>query len=85
MDQQNAPIREITPGAVVTPPPAWADIEPYDAPAAANPHFVANGVCVLLDESQIDLVENERTGDGQYRRRAGGADFHQFRPCVRAA
>jgi transglutaminase-like putative cysteine protease len=60
MDQQNAPIREITPGAVVTPPPAWADIEPYDAPAAANPHFVANGVCVLLDESQIDLVENER-------------------------
>lgn len=50
----------ITPGAVVAPPPAWADIEPYDAPATANPHFVANGVCVLLDESQIDLVESER-------------------------
>lgn len=60
MDQQSATIREITPGAVVAPPPAWADIQPYDAPASANPHFVANGVCVLLDESQIDLVDNER-------------------------
>lgn len=60
MDQQNATIREITPGATVAPPPAWADIQPYDAPKQANPHFVANGVCVLLDESQIDLVDNER-------------------------
>lgn len=60
MDQQSALIREITPGAVVAPPPRWAALEPYDAPQTANPHFVANGVCVLLDESQIDLVENER-------------------------
>lgn len=60
MDQHGAAIREITPGARVAPAPAWAEIEPYEAPQTANPHFVANGVCVLLDESQIDLVENER-------------------------
>ncbi len=60
MDQQSATIREITPGAVVAPPPPWADLEPYHALKTANPHFVANGVCVLLDESQIDLVDNER-------------------------
>jgi transglutaminase-like putative cysteine protease len=67
MDQQNATLREITSGAIVAPPPSWAEIAAYDAPQTANPHFVANGVCVLLDESQIDLCENERAW---YYRRA---------------
>lgn len=49
------------------PPPAWAEVAPYDIPATANPHFIANGVCVLLDESQFDLCGPER---GWYYRRA---------------
>lgn len=58
MDQEYSAHREITPGARVAPPPAWADLSPYDIPAEANPHFIANGVCVLLDDSQIDLTED---------------------------
>lgn len=60
MDQTEAISREITPGAVVAPPPAWADLAAYPAPQTANPHFVANGLCVLLDDSQIDLCGPER-------------------------
>lgn len=56
MDQEHALHREITPGARVAPPPVWADLSPYAIPAEANPHFIANGVCVLLDDSQIDLT-----------------------------
>jgi len=51
----------------VAPAPAWVDAEPYTIPATANPHFIANGVCVLLDESQIDLCGPER---GWFYRRA---------------
>jgi len=58
MDQEYSAHREITPGARVAPPPAWADLSPYEIPAEANPHFIANGVCVLLDDSQIDLTED---------------------------
>ncbi len=57
MDQEHIAYREITPGARVAAAPAWADLSPYGIPAEANPHFIANGVCVLLDDSQIDLGE----------------------------
>lgn len=67
MDQQASIGREITPGAVVTAPPDWVDRAPYDIPDEPNPHFIANGVCVLLDDSQIDLCGTER---GWYYRRA---------------
>lgn len=66
MDQGNGH-REITPGARVAPPGAWVDVAPYDIPQTANPHFIANGVCVLLDDSQIDLCTPERAW---YYRRA---------------
>jgi len=67
MDQLAAPHREITPGARVAPPAAWVDIAPYQIPQTANPHFIANGVCVLLDDSQIDLCGPDRAW---YYRRA---------------
>ncbi|MBC7768103.1 MAG: DUF3857 domain-containing protein [Phycisphaerales bacterium] len=67
MDQEHSAHREITPGARVAPPPTWADLAPYHIPAEANPHFITNGVCVLLDDSQIDLCGGER---GWYYRRA---------------
>lgn len=68
MDQQSAaPYREITPGARVAPPGPWVDVAPYAIPPSANPHFIANGVCVLLDDSQIDLCTPERAW---YYRRA---------------
>lgn len=60
MDQPAAPYREITPGARVAPPGPWVDVAPYAIPQTANPHFIANGVCVLLDDSQIDLCGPER-------------------------
>lgn len=60
MDQDTSPYRDIATGARVAPPPAWAELEPYDIPATPNPHFIANGVCVLLDDSQIDLTAPER-------------------------
>ena len=67
MDQPAAAYREITPGARVAPPAAWVDVGPYAIPQTANPHFIANGVCVLLDDSQIDLCGPERAW---YYRRA---------------
>jgi len=67
MDQLAGTFREITPGARVAPPEAWVDVAPYEVPKAANPHFIANGVCVLLDDSQIDLCGAERAW---YYRRA---------------
>jgi transglutaminase-like putative cysteine protease len=60
MDQSAIDRREITPGAIVAPPPAWVDLAPYPIPATANPHFIAGGACVLLDDSQIDLCGPER-------------------------
>lgn len=60
MDQDTSPYRDIATGARVAPPPAWVELEPYDIPATPNPHFIANGVCVLLDDSQIDLTAPER-------------------------
>ena len=60
MDQDTSPYRDIATGARVAPPPAWAELEPYDIPETPNPHFIANGVCVLLDDSQIDLTAPER-------------------------
>lgn len=67
MDQEHFAHREITAGARVAPPPPWADPAPYDIPAEANPHFISAGVCVLLDDSQIDLCGEERAW---YYRRA---------------
>lgn len=52
--------REITPGARVAPPAPWVDLAAYDVPQSANPHFIANGLCVLLDDSQIDLCGADR-------------------------
>lgn len=52
--------REIAEGARVGPTPAWVDLAPYPIPAAANPHFIANGLCTLLDDAQIDLTGPER-------------------------
>lgn len=60
MDQSGNERRQITPGATVTPPAAWVDLSPYPIPATPNPHFVAAGLCVLLDDSQIDLTGPER-------------------------
>jgi Domain of Unknown Function with PDB structure (DUF3857)/Transglutaminase-like superfamily len=60
MDQQLRTGRVIATGASCAPIPAWVDLTPYDAPASANPHFIANGLCVLLDDSQIDLCGEER-------------------------
>jgi hypothetical protein len=60
MDQAGATHREITVGARVAPPAPWVDLEPYPIPEAANPHFIANGLCVLLDDSQMDLSGPER-------------------------
>lgn len=54
MDQDTA-LREITPGASRAPAPAWVDLTPYEIPAAPNPHFIAGGLCALLDDTQIDL------------------------------
>ena len=67
MDQPASTFREITPGARVAPPGTWVDAGPYAIPKTANPHFIANGVCVLLDDSQIDLCGPER---GWFYRRA---------------
>lgn len=67
MDQPASTYREITPGARVAPPEAWIDVAPYPIPKTANPHFIANGVCVLLDDSQIDLCGADRAW---YYRRA---------------
>lgn len=67
MDQPPGTYREITPGARVAPPEAWVDVAPYQIPQTANPHFIANGVCVLLDDSQIDLCGHDRAW---YYRRA---------------
>ena len=52
--------RAIAAGAACAPLPAWAVLEPYDIPATPNPHFVAGGLCVLLEESQIDLCGPDR-------------------------
>ena len=49
VDQDGRTPRDITPGAVVAPPPAWVDLQPYTIPAAANPHFIAKGICALLE------------------------------------
>ncbi|WP_395646811.1 DUF3857 domain-containing transglutaminase family protein [Terricaulis sp.] len=54
MDQDTA-LREITPGASRAPAPAWVDLAPYEIPAVPNPHFIAGGLCALLDDTQIDL------------------------------
>ncbi len=76
MDQETKS-RDITTGAVVTPPPAWVEVLPYTIPETPNPHFIANGVCVLLDDAQIDLCGADRAW--YYRRAdmvtaAGGAE-----------
>lgn len=48
-------VREITPGAVVAPTPDWVDLQPYTITPLGNPHFIAGGLCQLLDDYQIDL------------------------------
>lgn len=48
-------LREIAAGATVAPTPAWVDLQPYTIPPVANPHFIAGGLCQLLDDFQIDL------------------------------
>lgn len=53
-------VREITPGAVVSPTPAWVDLQPYTIPSVANPHFIAGGLCQLLDDLQIDFCDPAR-------------------------
>jgi hypothetical protein len=61
MDQSGSSMPgEIAPGVTRTPPPAWADLSPYPWPEKPNPHFVAGGVCVLLDDTQVDLCGPQR-------------------------
>ncbi len=67
MDQFANTPRDITPGARVAPPASWVEVAPYAIPETANPHFISSGVCVLLDDSQIDLCGPERAW---YYRRA---------------
>jgi hypothetical protein len=67
VDQHTIEHRELAPGARVAPTPAWVDAQPYQIPASPNPHFISHGVCVLLDDSQIDLCGAER---GWFYRRA---------------
>lgn len=52
--------REITAGAVIAAMPDWVDLSAYEIPARPNPHFIAGGVCALLDDAQIDLCAGER-------------------------
>lgn len=65
MDQQS--FKEIAQGAVVAATPQWVDVAPYPVPATPNPHFITNGVCILLDDSQIELTGEDRA---LYARRA---------------
>lgn len=60
MDQESGTPREITPGATFAPVPAWVALEPYARPQTPNPHFISGGLCVLLDESQVDLCGPDR-------------------------
>lgn len=60
MDQESSSPREITPGATFAPVPAWVELAPYPKPRTPNPHFIAGGLCALLDDSQIDLCGPER-------------------------
>jgi hypothetical protein len=60
VDQHTIEQRELAPGGRLAPTPAWVDAQPYQIPDTPNPHFIAHGVCVLLDDSQIDLCGPER-------------------------
>jgi transglutaminase-like putative cysteine protease len=60
VDLPAPPAKEIAPGARLAPTPDWVDLAPYQIPETANPHFIANGLCALLDESQIDLCGPDR-------------------------
>jgi hypothetical protein len=67
----------LAPGVTRAPIPAWVELEAYARPASPNPHFIAQGSAVLLDEVQVDLCAPER---GWFHRRAeivtahGGAE-----------
>lgn len=51
---------ELAGAAARAPAPPWADISSYNIPAAPNPHFIANGLYALLDDTQVDLCGPER-------------------------
>ncbi|MES1197511.1 MAG: DUF3857 domain-containing protein, partial [Pseudomonadota bacterium] len=61
MDQHvPSAVGQIAAGATRAPAPVWVELEPYDRPAAPNPHFVYGGACALLDDTQIDLCGPQR-------------------------
>jgi transglutaminase-like putative cysteine protease len=61
MDQFSAaPTGVLGEGASRAPIPAWVDLSPYTIPTQPNPHFVANGLCTLIDDTQVDLCGPER-------------------------
>ncbi|MEJ0059297.1 MAG: DUF3857 domain-containing protein [Terricaulis sp.] len=51
---------QIAHGVTRAPAPAWADVSPYARPEKPNPHFVAGGICTLLDDTQVDLTGPDR-------------------------
>lgn len=52
--------------ARIAPVPDWVVHDPYDSPAAPEEIFVAGGRCMLLDDTQVDLVGPQRAWHGRY-------------------
>ena len=46
--------------ARIAPVPDWVVHEPYDSPAVPEEIFVSGGRCMLLDDTQVDLVGPDR-------------------------
>ncbi|GAM96685.1 transglutaminase-like enzyme [alpha proteobacterium U9-1i] len=63
----------LAPGVTRAPIPGWVELEAYARPASPNPHFIAQGSAVLLDEVQVDLCGSER---GWFHRRAEMVTAH---------
>jgi hypothetical protein len=60
MDQTSAFNRIIASGAAVAAEPMFVDLHSYEIPQTADPRFIANGICTLVEDIQIDLCGPER-------------------------
>lgn len=47
----------VAPGVTLAPVPPWVDLPPVDIPLATDERFVVSGVCVLLESTQISLLD----------------------------
>jgi transglutaminase-like putative cysteine protease len=52
--------------ARIAPVPDWVVHDPYDSPTMPEEIFVAGGRCMLLDDTQVDLVGPQRSWHGRY-------------------